>query len=114
VEFIFVSAIIGLLLYYCWRIVLIGAIGFVVIFCGLATYFDHRNANPQQIVVDSQIAQPQQTIVQAVAKVDTAKEQYVRDCVSYGLDRGWCGRNWDGVIEENDDVVALMQQSGKP
>ena len=113
-EFIFASAIIGLLLYYCWRIVLIGAIGFVVIFCGLATYFDHRSANPQQIVVDSQIAQPQQTIVQAVAKVDTAKEQYVRDCVSYGLDRGWCGRNWDGVTEENDDVVALMQQSGKP
>ena len=106
------------MLYYCWRIVLIGAIGFVVIFCGLATYIDHRNANQQQpqIVVDSQIpiAQPQQTIVQAVAKVDTAKEQYVRDCVSYGLDRGWCGRNWDGVTEENDDVVALMQQPGKP
>jgi hypothetical protein len=118
VEFIFVSAIIGLLLYYCWRIVLIGAIGFVVIFCGLAGYIDHRNANQQQpqTVVDSQIpiAQPQQTIVQAVAKVDTAKEQYVRDCVSYGLDRGWCGRNWDGVTEENDDVVALMQQPGKP
>ena len=117
-EFIFVSAIIGLLLYYCWRIVLIGAIGFVVIFCGLAAYIDHRNANQQQpqIVVDSQIpiAQPKQTIVQAVAKVDTAKEQYVRDCVSYGLDRGWCGRNWDGVTEENDDVVALMQQPGKP
>jgi hypothetical protein len=102
VEFIFASAIIGLLLYYCWRIVLIGAIGFVVIFCGLAAYFDHINENQQQ------------TIVQAVAEVDIVKEQYVRDCVSYGLDRGWCGRNWDGVTEENDDVVALMQQPEKP
>jgi hypothetical protein len=102
VEFIFASAIIGLLLYYCWRIVLIGAIGFVVIFCGLATYFDHRNENQQQ------------TIVQAVAEVDIVKEQYVRDCVSYGLDPSWCGRNWDGVTEENDDVVALMQQPEKP
>jgi len=77
VEIIFASAIVGLLLYYCWRIVLIGAIGFVVIFCGLGAYFDHRNANQQQpqIVVDSQIAQPQQTIVQAVAIVDTVQEQ---------------------------------------
>lgn len=107
-EIIFVSAIIGLLLYYCWRVVLIGAIGFVVIFCGLGAYFDHEKKQQQQLEIPIQTTIVQQTI----PKVDPLKAEYVRDCVSYGLDRNWCERRWDGT--DVDDLVASAQHQEKP
>ena len=107
-EFIFVSALIGLLLYYCWRVVLIGAIGFVVIFCGLGAYFEHEKQHQQQLEIPIQTTIVQQTI----PKVDPLKAEYVRDCVSYGLDRNWCERRWDGT--DVDDLVAPAQHQEKP
>ena len=107
-EFIFVSALIGLLLYYCWRVVLIGAIGFVVIFCGLGAYFDHEKKQQQQLEIPIQTTIVQQTI----PKVDPLKAEYVRDCVSYGLDRNWCERRWDDT--DVDDLVAPAQHQEKP
>jgi hypothetical protein len=53
------------------------------------------------VVVHQSIPTP--SIQNNVAKVDSSRNEYIRDCVSYGLNRKWCEKNWDGVDEETEE-----------
>ena len=86
-----------------WRIILIGgaALAFIVI---LVNHTPETEVKPN--VQIAQVVQPKQEVIREVIirppvkYVDPRRDEYVRDCVSYGFAEQWCKDNWDNKIEK--------------
>lgn len=51
----------------------------------------------------SPIIQQNTIIQQPIKPVDKTRNEYIRDCVSYGLNKKWCEKNWDGIVDDEED-----------
>ena len=88
-----------------WRIILIGgaALAFFVI---VANHTSEAEVKPNVQV--AQVVQPKQEVIREVIistpekPVDPRRDEYVRDCVSYGFAKQWCKDNWDDKLEKDE------------
>ena len=97
-----VIAIIGVF----WKIILIGG---SALFClsVLAKHLPPVEVKPSAEIVKPY--QPNQEVIKEVIvnptpvkQVDPRRDEYVRDCVSYGFAKQWCRDNWDNKIEKEE------------
>lgn len=97
-----VIAIIGIF----WKIILIGG---TALFC-LTVLAKHLP--PVEVKPSAEIVKPyqqNQEVVKEVivnhtpvAQVDSKRDEYVRDCMSYGFAKQWCKDNWDDKIVKEE------------
>jgi len=58
---------------------------------------------PEVQIIEEVNTTPAPIVIQVPEKViDPRREEYVRDCTSYGFTKQWCEDNWDGksVVKE--------------
>ena len=90
-----VIAIIGVF----WKIILIGV---SALFC-LSVLAKHLPPVEVQPIVEivKPYQQNQEVIKEVIVnptpvkQVDSRRDEYVRDCISYGFEKSWCENNWD-------------------
>lgn len=86
-----------------WRVVLIGA-GLLLCFGVLANHEIKPAPMPvKEVKIIEEVNTPAPIVIQVPEKViDPRREEYVRDCISYGFTKQWCEDNWDGksVVKE--------------
>jgi len=96
-----VIAIIGVF----WKIILIGG---SALFC-LSVLAKHLP--PIEVKPSVEIVKPYQqnqevvkevVITQSTKHVDSKRDEYVQDCVSYGFAKQWCKDNWDDKLEKDE------------
>jgi hypothetical protein len=96
-----VIAIIGVF----WKIILIGG---SALFC-LSVLAKHLP--PVEVKPSVEIVKPYQqnqevvkevVITQPTKHVDSKRDEYVQDCVSYGFAKQWCKDNWDNKLEKDE------------
>ena len=89
-----------------WRIILIGgaALAFIVI---LVNHTPETEVKPT--IQIAQVVQPNQEVIKEVIvnptpvkQVDPRRDEYVRDCMSYGFAKQWCRDNWDDKLEKEE------------
>ena len=88
-----------------WRIILIGgaALALIVI---VANHTSEAEVKPNIQVAQ---VQPNQEVIKEVVVnptpvkyVDPRRDEYVRDCISYGFAKQWCKDNWDDKLEKDE------------
>ena len=97
-----VIAIIGVF----WKIILIGG---SALFClsVLAKHLPPVEVKPSVEIVKP-YQQNQEVIKEVIVnptpvkQVDPRRDEYVRDCVSYGFAKQWCKDNWDNKLEKEE------------
>ena len=97
-----VIAIIGVF----WKIILIGG---SALFClsVLAKHLPPVEVKPSVEIVKP-YQQNQEVIKEVIVnptpvkQVDSRRDEYVSDCVSYGFTKQWCKDNWDNKIEKDE------------
>ena len=97
-----VIAIIGVF----WKIILIGG---SALFClsVLAKHLPPVEVKPSVEIVKP-YQQNQEVIKEVIVnptpvkQVDPRRDEYVRDCVSYGFAKQWCRDNWDDKLEKEE------------
>lgn len=97
-----VIAIIGVF----WKIILIGG---SALFClsVLAKHLPPVEVKPSVEIVKP-YQQNQEVIKEVIVsptpvkQVDSRRDEYVSDCVSYGFAKQWCKDNWDNKIEKEE------------
>ena len=97
-----VIAIIGVF----WKIILIGG---SALFClsVLAKHLPPVEVKPSVEIVKP-YQQNQEVIKEVIVnptpvkQVDPRRDEYVRDCVSYGFAKQWCKDNWDDKLEKEE------------
>lgn len=95
-EYIVVFGIFIVVFGLFWRILLIGA---SIFFCvGVLANHNYTPTVKQEVKIIEEVKEPP---VVAVAP-DPRREEYVRDCTSYGFTKQWCEDNWDGKIVEKE------------
>lgn len=88
-----------------WRIILIGgaALALIVI---VANHTSEAEIKPTiqiaQVVQSNQEVIKEVIISPSVKYVDSRRDEYVRDCVSYGFAKQWCKDNWDDKLEKEE------------
>ena len=88
-----------------WRIILIGgaALALIVI---VANHTSEAEVKPTiqvaQVVEQKQEIAKEVIISPPVKYVDPRRDEYVRDCVSYGFAKQWCKDNWDDKLEKDE------------
>ena len=88
-----------------WRIILIGgtALALIVI---VANHTSEAEVKPTiqvaQVVEHKQEVAKEVIISLPVKYVDPRRDEYVRDCVSYGFAKQWCKDNWDDKLEKDE------------
>jgi hypothetical protein len=97
-----VIAIIGVF----WKIILIGG---SALFClsVLAKHLPPVEVKPSVEIVKP-YQQNQEVIKEVIVnptpvkQVDSRRDEYVQDCVSYGFAKQWCKDNWDNKLEKDE------------
>ena len=97
-----VIAIIGVF----WKIILIGG---SALFClsVLAKHLPPVEVKPSVEIVKP-YQQNQEVIKEVIVnptpvkQVDPRRDEYVRDCMSYGFAKQWCRDNWDDKLEKEE------------
>ena len=96
-----VIAIIGVF----WKIILIGG---SALFClsVLAKHLPPIEVKPSAEIVkpykQNQEVVKEVVITQPTKHVDSKRDEYVQDCVSYGFAKQWCKDNWDNKLEKDE------------
>ena len=94
-------AIIG----YFWQIILIGGTFLLVAFV-LYNHTPKIEIKPSvevaQVVEHKQEVAKEVIISPSVKYVDPRRDEYVRDCVSFGFAKQWCKDNWDDKLEKEE------------
>ena len=88
-----------------WRIILIGgaALAFIVILVNHTPETEVKpNVQIAQVVEHKQEVAKEVIISPSVKYVDPRRDEYVRDCVSYGFAKQWCKDNWDDKLEKEE------------
>lgn len=105
-EFIVLAGIFIVIFGLFWRIILIGA-GMLLCFTVLANHQPKtdsvQNQEVKEVKIIDEVYTPAPIVIQVPEKViDPRREEYVRDCISYGFTKQWCEDNWDGksVVKE--------------
>ena len=89
-----------------WKIILIGG---SALFClsVLAKHLPPVEVKPSVEIVKP-YQQNQEVIKEVIVnptpvkQVDPRRDEYVRDCVSYGFAKQWCKDNWDDKLEKEE------------
>ena len=93
-ELILLGGIGIVILGFFWRIIVIGA----VLFFGIVVLANHTPPTETKTVVPSVVVQ--QNVLTEPQKVnDPRREDYVRECVSYGFTKQSCEDYWDGKVD---------------
>ena len=88
-----------------WKIILIGG---SALFClsVLAKHLPPVEVKPSAEIVkpykQNQEVVKEVVITQPTKHVDSKRDEYVQDCVSYGFAKQWCKDNWDNKLEKDE------------
>lgn len=79
---------------YFWRIIVIGSVLLfaIVVISNHTTVYETKTISPPVVVQKDVITEPQKVN-------DPRREEYVRECVSYGFTKQSCEDYWDGKID---------------
>jgi len=84
-----------------WKIILIGG---TALFCltVLAKHLPPVEMKPSDEIVKPYQQNQEVIITQPTKRVDSKRDEYVQDCVSYGFAKQWCKDNWDDKLEKDE------------